>query len=183
VPDLARRLPGRGVWVSASQDQVAKAVKAKAFARSLKQQVDVDADLAERVGHLIERRVIDALALANKAGLVVTGFERIDSRLPAGDVAALVHGSDASADGAAKLDRRFRSIGNGDECSVVAPLTVEQMSLAIGRPNVVHAALIKGGATERFLIEAGRLVRYRSGFGHRAANFCPANQDASTGNE
>lgn len=168
VPDLARRLPGRGVWVTADRESVAKAVKSKAFARSLKAPVAVADDLATRVDGLLERRAAEALSLANKAGSVVTGFEKIDRRLASGDVTALVHGSDAADGGREKLDRKFVAIAGGERAAgrIVTLLTIDQISLAIGRPNVVHAALIKGGASERFMVEAGRLGRYRSGFGH-----------------
>ncbi len=170
VPDLARRLPGRGVWVTADSDSVARAVATCAFARSLKRKVEAPADLPARVEALLVRRVCEALSLANKVGAVFTGFEKIDRRLALGKVCALLHGSDAAADGCAKLDRKFLAIeGDGAAGRIVSALTVEQMSLAIGRPNVVHAALNKGGATDRFLAEAGRLKRYRSGIAHHFA--------------
>ena len=170
VPDLARRLPGRGVWVTADAESVARAVASRSFARSLKRKVEAPADLAARVETLLVRRVCEALSLANKAGALVTGFEKIDRRLAQGDVTALLHGSDAAADGCAKLDRKFLAVeGDGAASRIVAVLTVEQMSLAIGRPNVVHAALNKGGAADRFLSEAGRLKRYRSGIAHHSA--------------
>lgn len=170
VPDLGRRLPGRGVWVTADRESVAAAVRGKAFARSLKMPVTVPVDLPDLVERLLVRRLGDALAIANKSGTVLTGFEKIDRKLAAGDVAVLLHGSDAAAGGADRLDRKFRAV-NGhdvDAIRVIKLLTIEQMSLAIGRPNVVHAALIKGGATERLMVEAGRLMRYRSGVGHSA---------------
>lgn len=177
VPDLARRLPGRGVWVTADRDHVARAVKTKAFARSLKAPVPVADDLAEQVGRLLERRLGEALSLANKAGSVVTGFEKVDRRLASGEVVALVHGCDAADGGRDRLDRKFVAIAGSERAGgrIVTLLTIDQISLAIGRPNVVHAALIKGGATERFLVEAGRLQRYRSGIGHSEASEIPAN--------
>lgn len=185
VPDLARRLPGRGVWVTADRESIGLAVSGKAFARSLKAPVGVAADLPDLVEGLLERRVIDALALANKSGSVLTGFEKIDRKLTAGAVVALVHGSDAAAGGREKLDRKFAAIAGGHTAAVriVKPLTIEQMSLAIGRPNVVHAALIKGGATERFLVEAGRLQRYRSGLGHSAIEDIPPTTTFETDTE
>ena len=179
VPDLARRLPGRGVWVSADRKSVERAVASRAFAKSLKSKVEVGSDLPDRVEALMLKRVIDALSLANKAGAVTTGFEKISRRLAGGDVAALLHGSDAATDGCEKLDRKLRAISAGSgqggrntpgSGPIVAVLTVEQMSLAIGRPNVVHAALNKGGASDRFLTEAGRLERYRLGDVHRVAS-------------
>lgn len=172
VPDLARRLPGRGVWVTADKSSVARALATRAFAKSLKRNVTVNADLADIVEDLLVRRVGDALSLANKAGCIITGFDRIDRHLVEGGVYALAHGSDAAADGRAKLDRKFLAIIGATAAPgrIVAVLTVAQMSLAIGRPNVVHAALNNGGATDRFLDEAGRLLRYRSGIGHFAAS-------------
>jgi len=165
VPDLARKLPGRGVWVTADKTSVAAAVKANAFAKSLKRRVTVAPDLPERIESLLVKRVIDALSLANKAGLVSTGFEKVETLLDAGRATALLHGSDAAADGTRKLDRKFAAIqrDKGHAAPVVDWLTIDQMSLAIGRSNVVHAGLKQGGATNRFLREAERLKRYRSG--------------------
>ncbi|MBL8566954.1 MAG: RNA-binding protein [Hyphomicrobiaceae bacterium] len=175
VPDLARRLPGRGVWVGADRESIGLAVRAKAFARSLKGPVAVPADLPEQVDRLMERRLSDALALANKAGLVLTGFEKIDRKLASGSVYALVHGSDAAEGGRDKLDRKFLAVSAHPDAAerIITLLKIEQMSLAIGRSNVVHAALIKGGATERFMVEAGRLQRYRSGLGRSAIDQIP----------
>lgn len=168
VPDLARRLPGRGVWVTADRDSIAKAVATRAFARSLKRKVTAPDDLAGLVERQLDRRVADTLALANKAGAVLTGFEKIDRALAAGDVEVLVHACEAASDGREKLDRKFLAVAGGvaARSRIVSILTVDQMSLAIGRPNVVHAALNKGGISDRFLIEAGRLSRFRSGIGH-----------------
>jgi predicted RNA-binding protein YlxR (DUF448 family) len=167
VADVARKLPGRGVWVTADKANVAAAVKANAFAKSLKRQVTVAADLPEQVESLFVKRVLEALSLANKAGLVTTGFEKVETLLNAGRAAALLHGSDAAADGTGKLDRKFAAIqrDKGQAGPVVDWLTIDQMSLAIGRSNVVHAGLKQGGATNRFLWEAERLRRYRSGMG------------------
>lgn len=165
VPDVARRLPGRGVWVTAERRAIAEAVKRKAFARSLKRQVAVPPDLPDTVERLLVKRAMDALSLANKAGLVTSGFTRIEAAIAAGSVAALLHGREAAADGAGKLDRRFQAVcgQTGKPAPIVWELTVEQMSLALGRSNVVHAALGAGGATTNFLNEVGRVTRYRSG--------------------
>jgi hypothetical protein len=165
VPDLARRLPGRGVWIKASKPVVAQAVRANVFAKSLKRAVKADAALPERVEQLIEKRVLEALALANKAGLVTTGFQQVDALVESGAAVALVQGADAAEGGREKLNRKFAAVARakGREQAVVTSLSTEQLSLAMGRSNVVHAALIQGGAAARFLEEAGRLNRYRSG--------------------
>lgn len=183
VADLSRRLPGRGVWVTADRSSIDRAVATRAFAKSLKRRVEAPADLSARVERLLERRVSDAFSLANKAGAVLTGFEKIDRQLVAGGVGALIHGTDAAADGRDKLDRKFTAIEGSEAVTgrMFAILTVEQMSLAIGRPNVVHAALIKGGATDRFLVEAGRLARFRLGIGHSNGCFDEPRQTAENG--
>jgi hypothetical protein len=167
VPDLARRLPGRGVWVKASRPVVDRAVKANVFAKSLKRAVRAAPDLPERLDQLIEKRVLEALAMAKKAGLVTTGFQQVDELVENGAVIVLVQAADAADGGRDKLQRKFAAVARarGRNAPLVTSLSTEQLSLAMGRSNVVHAALIHGGAAERFLDEAERLKRYRSGIG------------------
>jgi ribosomal protein L7Ae-like RNA K-turn-binding protein len=167
VPDLARRLPGRGVWIKAEKAAVAAAVKGNAFGRSLKRAVAADPALPDRVEHLIEKRVLEALALANKAGLVTTGFQQVDELVGNGGAVLLIQAGDAALGGREKLARKFAAVqrAKGRHEAVVTSLSGEQLSLAMGRSNVVHAAVIHGGAANRFRDEAERLHRYRSGFG------------------
>ncbi len=166
VPDLAGRLPGRGVWVALDFDTVRDAGGRNVFARSLKRSVTVPEQLAEMVAHLLVRRALDALSLANKAGLVVCGFTKTEIAIARGDAVVLVHGADAADDGRIKLERKFKALHaeleTTDASHIVGHLNSEQLSLAMGRPHVVHAALTKGGATTRFIKEAGRLKRYRA---------------------
>lgn len=165
VPDLARRLPGRGVWVTASKDVLSRAVKANVFAKSLKRNVRADSQLPDRVEQLLEKRALEALAMANKAGLVTTGFQQVDELLECGTAVALVQGADAAEGGREKLQRKFAAVARakGQEAALVTSLSTEQLSLAMGRSNVVHAAVIQGGAAQRFLNAAERLERFRSG--------------------
>ncbi len=166
VADLAGRLPGRGVWVSLNRETVAAAARTNPFARSLKKPVTVAADLAERVEHLLVRRAGEALSLANKAGCVVAGFAKVEAAVGSGEAVALIRAADAADDGAGKLERKYRAIRSeiapNAEAVIASVLTAEQLSLALGRPHVVHAAVLKGGAAAFFLKEAGRLKRYRS---------------------
>jgi uncharacterized protein len=163
VPDLDRKLPGRGVWVGCDRALVDKAVATQAFSRSLKVKAEAPRDLADRVDGLILKRVSGALSLANKAGLAVAGFEKVFAALEKGPVRAVLHGSDAAADGRSKIDRKYRAIqaDRGLAAAIVNVLTIAQMSLAMGRGSVVHAALTPGGLSERFLEEAEWLGRYR----------------------
>lgn len=169
VPDLSCKLPGRGVWVRGDADTVGEAARSNAFARSLKRSVTVPEGLAGQVEALMRRRALEALSLANKAGLLVTGFAKVDTAVGRGDAAALLHAAEASADGSGKLDRKMKAVlghiaeetGEKLELHIVNQFDSTELSLATGRLNVVHAALTRGGATEKFLREAGRLKRYR----------------------
>src|SRR5271167_4241250 len=164
VPDLRRRLPGRGVWVTASRDAVAEAVGRRAFARGFKAEVRVAPDLAATVESLLERSALDALGIARKAGRVVTGFARVDAALSAQPVVALVHAADAGSEGARKIAAAARRhLGEkADGLAVVRALTAAQLDLALGRPNVVHAALLAGPASDGFLARYRRLERFRT---------------------
>jgi predicted RNA-binding protein YlxR (DUF448 family) len=164
VPDVACRLPGRGVWVSLDRNAVATAVRTKAFARSLKCNAKAAADLPQLVERLLAERALAALAMANKAGLVLAGNAKVETAIATGEAVALVHAREAAADGVAKLDRRYCAMCRdvGRSARIIGEFGVDQMSLALGRSNVVHAALKKGGAAELFINAAARLSRFRS---------------------
>ena len=131
-----------------------------AFSKSLKIKAEAPVDLAERLDDLIVKRVAGALSLANKAGLAVAGFEKVFAALEKRPVRAVLHGTDAAADGRAKIDRKYKAIQGtrGVPAAIVDVLTIAQMSLAFGRGSVVHAALTPGGLSDRFLEEAERLL-------------------------
>jgi len=163
VPDLKRKLPGRGVWVTATQDALSDAVKRKALARGFKREVRLPADLVARTGELLERAALDALAMAGKAGLVATGFTRVEAALAREKVVALLHAAEAAADGVRKLDAALRRRLEHDPIVTIGILTSAQLDLAFGRPNVVHAALLAGPPSDTFLARLQRLERFRSG--------------------
>ncbi len=169
IPDLKRKLPGRGMWVSASRQAVAEAVKRNHFSKGFKRELKPAPTLAADTESLLVRGAVEALAMAAKAGQVVSGFSKVEGALaqrqPQNSVKALIHASDGAADGIRKLDALARqNAGNGDESReipVVTALTSEQLDLALGRSNVIHAALLAGPASKTFLSRSHVLVRYR----------------------
>ena len=163
VPDLKERLPGRGVWVTATHDAVAEAAKRNVFARALKAEVKVPAGFAETVGRLLVYGALGALALANKAGEVVFGNAKVEEAIATSKVAALVHASDAAEDGCRKLDGKFRATARGETPAPIRLFSADELGLASGKTNVIHAALIQGGAAAKFLATAARAERYRKG--------------------
>jgi predicted RNA-binding protein YlxR (DUF448 family) len=163
VPDLKRKLPGRGVWVTATQDALSDAVKRKALVRGFKRDVRLPADLVARTGQLLERGALDALAMAGKAGRVATGFTRVEAALAQQEVIALLHAAEAAADGVRKLDAGWRRRPERGPIVTIGILTSAQLDLALGRPNVIHAALLAGPSSDTFLARLRRLERFRSG--------------------
>jgi len=162
VPDVKRKLPGRGVWVTATRTAVATAVTRGAFGRSFKRDVRVAGDLADRTERLLERAALDALAIAHKAGRVALGFAKVEAALGDDPVAALVHAADASPDGVRKLAAAARRRFGPDGAPVVDVFTTLQLDLAMGRANVIHAALLAGPETEGFLARCRSLEGFRS---------------------
>jgi uncharacterized protein len=162
VADLKRNLPGRGVWVTATRRALDQAIKASAFARGFRRDVRLPADLAVQTERLLESAALDALAIARKAGLVVIGFARIESALPRECVVALLHAAEAAPDGVNKLDSALRQRRQAGSVRVVRILTSAQLDLALGRPNVIHAALLAGRASETFMARLRRLERFRN---------------------
>jgi hypothetical protein len=163
VPDLKRKLPGRGVWVTARRDIVAAAAKRGAFARAFRADVKVPPDLVAMVEGLIERSLLDALAIARKARQVAAGHAKVEAAADQGTAAAYVHASDASRDGVRQIMAAIRR-GYGPEASNIAVIdafTSAQLDLALARPNVIHAALLAGRASDTVMARWRLLARFR----------------------
>ncbi len=162
VPDLKRNLPGRGVWVEASRRSVETAVAKKQFARGFRAGVTADRGLPDLVDRLMSEQALGALGLARKAGQVVIGFAKVEAAVAREPLAGLVHAAEAGADGVAKLTAVLRRRFGGERGRpVVRIFSGSQLDLALGRSNVIHAALLAGRAAEIFLERAVALGRYR----------------------
>lgn len=161
VPDLRSRLPGRGVWVTASRDALGEAIKRKAFARGFRRDVRVPTDLVEQTEALLVRALYDALAIAGKSGLILAGFGKVEAALERNRAVAVLHAGDAAPDGVRKLEATRRR-GSARPVAVIDALTTAQLDLALGQSNVVHAALLAGPASDTFLTRCQRLERFRT---------------------
>jgi uncharacterized protein len=169
IPDLKRKLPGRGLWISASRRTVAEAVRRNQFSKGFKRDIRAAATLPADTEALLVRGATEALAMVAKAGQVVSGFSKVEGALREGQAQALIHASDGAADGIRKLDAIVRQKrGNPGESQefpaefpIVNVLTSAELDLALGRANVIHAALLAGPASKTFLSRCQILVRYR----------------------
>jgi predicted RNA-binding protein YlxR (DUF448 family) len=164
TPDIRRRLPGRGVWIRLDATTVRQAAARQVFARAFRAKAEAAPGLADDVDRLLEADALQFLSLVNKAGQIVAGAFKVEAAIASGKVVGLIHASDGSVDGALKLDRQLRSL-EGE--AVAAPriniFASRQLDLALGRTNVIHAALIAGEASIAFLAKAERLTQFRTG--------------------
>ncbi len=145
VPDIEGKLPGRGIWVTSDRASVEKAAAKGLFSRAAKQSVKAPADLADQVEAGLRRRVLALLGLARKAGQLMAGHAKVEDAAEKAHVVALFLASDAGAEG----QRNAGALSSRTGAPVVADFSAEQLGLALGRPNVVHAALTAGGAASK----------------------------------
>jgi len=184
VPDIKRRLPGRGVWVTARRTVVAEAVRKRLFARGFKAPVKVSEELPGEVERLLEQSALNALSIARKAGLVIHGFAKVEAAVAAArpTPVAVIRAADGGEDAGRRLAQAFirrtaanaDRVGNADTepasdpdsdsapAKIVEAFTSAQLDLALGRLNVVHAALLAGRASEAFLVRWRFLEDFRA---------------------
>jgi len=168
VPDTDAKAEGRGVWLSLSRDLVAEAVKKKVFGRSLKTEVKLPDDLPGLTQKRLEQRYLSALGMARKAGQISFGATKVRSLIEAGDLIALITASDAAEDGRNKMAGALRALHYAAAEQEIAGfsvphfelLTSEQMGLALGLENVIHAALTNGAAAQSAVEKARRLALF-----------------------
>ncbi len=159
VPDLARKLPGRGLWVAADRASVQVAARKGLFARAAKAKLTPSLDLADQVDELLARRVLDGLGLAKRAGDLVSGFEKVAAALGAGRAAWLIEASDGAADGRRKIMAAARKSPKNPR--VMAVYGAVELGLALGRENVIHTAFLAGRGADRWTFDVLRLSGFR----------------------
>ncbi|MCW5697058.1 MAG: RNA-binding protein [Bauldia sp.] len=170
VPDMRHRLPGRGVWVTASAAAVDEAERKKLFARGFKEAAIVEPGLSGRVAEQLRAAALAALSLSRKAGELVLGFAKVEDAIRTGQATALIHASDAAADGVRKLDALFARLAGHDRPSIRA-FGAEEMGLALGRSHVIHAALLAGRASAFALDQIALFARFHDREPRRDADF------------
>jgi predicted RNA-binding protein YlxR (DUF448 family) len=171
VPDLARRLPGRGLWVAADRASIETAIKRNLFAQSAKAPLKAAPDLPDLVERLLIRRCLDQLGLARREGVLISGFEKAQATIRSGRAAWLVEAADGSSDGRNKLLALSRRQPSPPR--VFGAFTAEDLGLALGLENAIHAVLLAGGRADRWTLEVERLAGFRP--------LCPPDWDEGPG--
>jgi predicted RNA-binding protein YlxR (DUF448 family) len=160
APDVRARAPGRGAWIGVGRQALDEAnAKGKlkgALARAFKTgDLDVPADLGERIEQTLRQQALDRLGLEARGGTLLTGAERIEQAARAGKVHLLIHAADAGEDGNRALDQAWR-VGGGEPQGLVFPEGRTILSMALGRENVVHIALTDAAAARRVTLAIDR---------------------------
>ncbi len=159
TPDIRRKLPGRGVWTTLDARIVSRA--GKGFAKGFRKPVTASPTLADDIDALLVEDALQFLGLVNKSGLLVAGAAKVEAALRSGRARAIIHAKEAAPDGIRKLD----GIARGLDKPIVSINLFEtaRLDLALGRTNVIHAALHAGPPSTAFLARVARLTAYRSG--------------------
>ena len=162
VPDIEERLPGRGLWLTASRDIITASSGKGLFAKAARSPARAPANLADQVEALLARRCLDLLGFARRAGQVTTGFEKVRSWLGAGKAFLLLEASDGAEDGRRKLAISARDI------PVIDLFRGDELSQALGRENAVHVAVRGGKLAALLQQEAARLAGFRGPTGNES---------------
>jgi predicted RNA-binding protein YlxR (DUF448 family) len=157
VPDIAARLPGRGLWVTPRRDIVERAVAKRAFSRAARQPVAAAPDLPDRLAVLLAQRCAEGLGLARRAGCAVAGFDRVGEAMRRGEVALLLSAVDAGENGRGKL------AALGYRMPMASVLTADELGAAFGRERIVHVGIGGGPLCRRVLLDLTRLAGFRAG--------------------
>jgi len=159
VADLARKLPGRGLWVAADRASVETAAKKGLFARAAKTRLVAAPNLADVVEALLMRRLLSALGLARRAGELSLGFEKVLAAIVGGKAAFVIEAADGSVDGRRKLAAARRRSPRPP--GLIGLYNSDELGLALGGENVIHTAFLAGRGADRWTIDVERLSGFR----------------------
>jgi hypothetical protein len=161
VPDVAAKLPGRGLWVEATAAAIRTAVDKKLFSRAAKAPLAAEADLASRAERALVARMQGDLGIGRRSGALILGFDNVLRQLQGPrPPKILIEAFDGAPDGKRKLYAAAHRLEL--KCVVIETLTSAELGLALGRENVIHAAVQPGGLADRLMFDAERLYGFRS---------------------
>ena len=160
LPDLAGKLPGRGVWIASDRAVIEKAVAKNLFTRAAKQPVQLPDDLPDLIESMLVRLVVDLISLSRKGGYAIAGYEKVKDWLMKEEATVLIQASDGSERGKSKLSTPYGG-------SFIGWLTADELGRAFGRQTTIHAALGAGALPKRVVEEAARLKGLRVSDGEK----------------
>lgn len=163
VPDIAEKLPGRGVWVKADRSSLETAIKSGGFKRGFKANISVDDTLVDQTEQLLKRRVLSLMTMALKAGHIHMGFDQVKSASQAEPLAWRIEASNGAAGGRGKIRVLTKAVSRElgfKETPVLGCFTSAELGAALNREDIVHAAIKKGRMAKNFDQAIGRLAGF-----------------------
>ena len=160
TPDVADRLPGRGVWVGAERRHVDTAAAKGAFARGFKSAVTVPEGLSDLTERLLVKRCVELLGLARKAGLAIQGHDQVRDALRGKEPAFLLEASDGAEDGRNKVYFLAKAIYS--DVKVAGALSSQELGMAFGRDRVIHGLVRRGAIAKNWEVAYRRLTGFRA---------------------
>lgn len=158
VPDLKRKLPGRGVWVSAEKHVLLEAIRKQLFARGFKVNVKSDDSLADLTENLLRSGLAGLLSMAKKSGVLFSGQKKVEELVRNQAALVLFLAKDKEGDGKLKMKQ---IIGKQSPETVVYELfTSEELDEVTNGVNTVHVGLSKSGIASKIIAAAGKLEKF-----------------------
>ena len=164
TPDIARKLPGRGVWVSADRKSLEKTIALKSFSRGFKTKAQIDDNLVTLTESLLARRVLGLITMARKAGVMAMGFDQVQSMAREAAIAFRIEAKDGSKDGRSKIRTLSKAMNREQDLAdpiVIGCFTAQDIGKALARDSIVHAAIKPSKLAKTLAIEAKRLSGFR----------------------
>ena len=159
TPDVSAKLPGRGVWVTATKPVLEKAIDTNVFAHGFKSQVMIPDDMVSMVENLLLQRCLGLLGMAKKGGAVILGFDQVRAELKSRPPGWLIEASDGSADGRGKVYSLAKALYETPR--MASRLSSAELGMALGRERVIHGLISKGPFAKRWTVEYARLSGFR----------------------
>jgi len=164
TPDVAGKLPGRGVWVSADRKSLEKTIALKSFVRGFKTKAKVEGDLVTLTDSLLARKVLGLITMARKAGVIALGFDQVQSMAREAAIAFRIEASDGSKDGRSKIRTLAKAINREQDLPdpvVIGCFTAKEIGTALARESIVHAAVKPSKLAKSLALDVKRLSGFR----------------------
>lgn len=163
VPDIAEKLPGRGVWVTATAQVLDAAIHNGGFKRGLKSKVEIRDDLAAQTQELLKARVLSLMTMSLKAGQAYIGFDQVKSAAQSNLLAWRIEATDGSEGGRGKIRVLTKAVSREfgqNPTPVIGCFGASELGKAFGRTDLVHAAIKAGPMAPAFNRAVSRLAGF-----------------------
>lgn len=138
LPDFNKKLPAKGMYVTANRLSLIKALEKKLFHKVSRHNLRISEDFMENVERLLKQKALDSLNIARKSGALLTGFEKLKEAVKKNKVSFIVEAVDAGLDGKEKVALLAKSI------EIFNLFSIDELDKTLNKENTVYVAVLKG---------------------------------------